>query len=97
MKNTFTTALFIFFASVGLSQAGVIVAWSNNGANVVATYSGTLDLTGYSSRNFFSPVTDVRLGPSENVFRGNVPVSDSTHFSKQFDAYVNFWPHSSEL
>jgi hypothetical protein len=89
MKNTHIIRSLIFFASVCLSQASVTVVWSNNGDDVVASYSGTLDLTGYSSGSFFSDITGVTLGPSLNIFWGNVPRSDSTHFTKQFDAYVD--------
>src|SRR5215472_16973572 len=89
MNKTLTLLTAIIFASVGLSSASVTVVWSNSGADVVASYSGTLDLTGYSSGIFVSDVTDLRLGPTESVFRGNVPISNFTHFTKPFDAYVD--------
>src|SRR5258708_1156663 len=89
MKHTFTLLTAIIFASVDFCLASVTVVWSNNGGNVVASYSGTLDLKGYSTAIFVSNTTDVRLGPTENVFRGNVPESGSTHFTKEFDAYVD--------
>jgi hypothetical protein len=93
MKKTLYTLSLMFFASVCFSQGSVTVVWSNNGDDVVASYSGTLDLTGYSSGSFFSSITVVALGPSQNIFFGNVPGSDDpesvpTHFAKQFDAYV---------
>jgi hypothetical protein len=89
MKNTFTLLTAIIFASVDFCRASVTVVWSNSGGDVVASYSGTLDLTGYSSAIFVSNTTDVRLGPLANVFRGNVPQSASTHLTKPFDAYVD--------
>jgi hypothetical protein len=89
MKKIPSLLSLFYFVSVGLAQADVTVVWSNSGNGVVASYSGTLDLTGYSRGIFVSDVTDTTLGASLNIFRGNVPASGSTHFSKQYDAFVN--------
>jgi hypothetical protein len=89
MKPTLILIAALTFGTVGVSRASITIVWKNRGGDVVASYAGTLDLTGYVPATFDVDWTDVRLGPSENVFRGNVPVGDSTRLTMHFDAYVD--------
>jgi hypothetical protein len=89
MKKIQALLSLLFFVSVDVVQANVTVVWSNSGSDVVASYSGTLDLTGYSSGGYFHVnLTDIILGPV-NVFRGNVWFGGLTHLSKPYNAFIN--------
>jgi hypothetical protein len=46
MNRNLVLALAVLFTSTGTSRAGFIATFKQNGANVVATGSGTIDLTG---------------------------------------------------
>lgn len=62
------------------SRAAVTVVWSDIGSDVVAEYSGSLDLSGYNLTDFYANTTRVWLGNSLALFFANVPDSRMTHY-----------------
>ena len=80
----------VLFANT--AQADVIVRWSENDSlnTVVANYSGTLDLTGYSLGIFTNNISDFAVNSLTSNFFGNVPLSTQTHYQNfTVNAYVD--------
>lgn len=75
--------LFLGLAALAASthgRAAVTVVWSDIDNDVVAEYSGSLDLSGYNLTDFSADTTRVWLGNSLALFFANVPDSRMTHY-----------------
>jgi hypothetical protein len=74
------------------ANASVTVLWSDVGGDVIASYSGTLDLSNYDFTGGFGiDRTGVLIGGSggtENLFRGNVATDDTYYGAGDF-AFVD--------
>jgi hypothetical protein len=80
MQRNLIPLLSVLIASTTPCKAAVTVTWSSIGGDVIADYTGSLDLAGYEQTDFYADTTRVWLADNLALFFANVPKISTTHY-----------------